>query len=142
VGTKEHYLQKYFKSLSDLPHVSQERIISYMALGDKVPYEMKKDHLIFFKNQQPATALAGEQMAKLLQNPEIYQEMTELSDLIKTQFNFNIVLKDILGRNLAMNAYPELKEFEKKLYKDFEEGKLDAAQVNALLRQKIDFLKK
>jgi hypothetical protein len=140
VGTKEQYLQKYFEALSYLPHSDQEGIIKCMALGDKAPSKMKEEYLTYFKNRQPDTALAGEQMAKLLLNPEIYQEMTELSEFIKTHFNFNILLKDIIGRHLAINAYPELIEYEKGLYKDFNEGKQDAVQVTALLKKKIDFL--
>jgi hypothetical protein len=95
------------------------------------------NHVDRFKKDQPALLEAGERMANLLQKPELQKELSEFTHLLKTQYNYNPVLKDIVGRLLTLPDYPELATFEAELFEKFKKDEIDAFTANRLLKEKI-----
>jgi hypothetical protein len=90
-----------------------------------------------YKDIQPKLVETGARIAALLQNPELRKEASEFSHLLKTQYNYNFVLKDVIDRKLAFQAYPELDSFEKELFDKFDKEEIDAYIANRLLKDKI-----
>lgn len=93
-----------------------------------------------FKDTQPYLVEAGERIAKLLQTPELQQELSEFILLLKTQYNYNPLLKDLIGRQLALPDYPELAGYEAGLLEKFERREIDIDTAYHLLKEKVDAL--
>jgi hypothetical protein len=115
-----------------------DELFIYLKDIFEVPYD---DGIHLFKDIQPKLVEAGERMAALLQKPELHAELAEFAQLLKTQYNYNLVLKDIVGRYLALQAHPDLRTYEEELFGKFQNSEIDAFTAHHLLKEKIASLK-
>ena len=60
---------------------------------------------------------------RLLQNPDLYQEMAQFCAFLKEHYDFNRVLVDLVKRNIALAFHPEVKELENDVCRQFQAGK-------------------
>lgn len=138
VGIEPHYLKQYFEVLGEIYDYVQERVINTLAVYDKL--EDKKfyqEELDYFKGKQTKITESSLKIANLLQHPELYEEMHEFNELVRTQYSFNSTLLDIVQRQLVLNRHPDLIKTENELKEKYLSGQITIDQANEQLSEKI-----
>ena len=137
VGNGQHYLKQYFLELKAIRPLKQEIYINLFKNFNNLPEGFKNQTLEDIIKAQPTLAARCKKIAALLSEPKLAEEVLEINALIRSQFNFNQILKDFLARELALKRYPDLKAIETKLAEQFSLDRKSLKEVSKLLDQRI-----
>ncbi len=109
----------------------------WKSIIDLVRYCLGEESTFFKYLEASQKTNFSEEIAKLLRNNEIYDEIEILKDFIKNFYNFEKKFIALVNHHFLVNAYPTIVEFESALINEFINDQITAKQLYEQAKERV-----